>query len=228
MDDPRVIGASRELAALYEARFSDREIHDKHVLWSTLCRSFLQQYVPEDGTVVDLGAGNCEFINAIQARRKIAVDLNADTGRWAAPGVEFLQVSSSQMGSLQDASVDTVFSSNFFEHLPDKPALLATLKESHRVLRPGGRIAVLMPNIRYVGARYWDYLDHYLPLTHLSLVEALQVSGFEVDRVIPRFLPYTVKGARVPVKAWLIRLYLRFPPAWHVMGGQMFVAGHSA
>ena len=32
--------------------------------------------MPRDATVLDLAAGHCEFINNIQAGRRIAVDLN--------------------------------------------------------------------------------------------------------------------------------------------------------
>ena len=39
-------------------------------------------------------------------------------------------------------------------------------------------MVVLMPNIRYLAGRYWDYLDHHLPLTHLSLSEALELTGY--------------------------------------------------
>ena len=105
--------------------------------------------------------------------------------------------------------MDTVFTSNFFEHLPDAEALLATLAECHRVLRPGGTIVVLMPNIRNLPGAYWDYLDHHLALTQHSLAEALVLSGFTMERVVPRFLPYTVRGSRLPVAAWSVRAYLR-------------------
>ena len=105
----------------------------------------------------------------------------------------------------------------------DKDALLATLAESHRVLKSGGRLIVLMPNIRYLPGRYWDFLDHHLPLTHVSLVEALGLTGFRPEKVIPRFLPYTVKDARVSIPTAAIALYLRFPPAWRILGKQMLV-----
>jgi SAM-dependent methyltransferase len=218
-----VIDAPVQLSELYRGRFSDKELRDKLVLWSTLCAEVFQQYVPVDGTVVDLGAGNCEFTNAIRARRRIAVDLNPETGLFAADGVEFVQASATEMAEIDDGSVDTVFTSNFFEHLPTKTALMETMAESRRKLVEGGRLVVLMPNIRYVGGRYWDYLDHYLPLTHLSLSEGLELSGFVVERVIPRFLPYTVRESRLPVRAGLIKLYLRCRPAWRLMGGQMLV-----
>ena len=55
-----------------------------------------------------------------------------------------------------------------------------------------------MPHIRYLAGRCWDYRDHHLPLSHLSLSEALNMSRFAVDEVVPRFLPYTVKDRRIP------------------------------
>lgn len=131
---------------------------------------------------------------------------------------------SDDMSDVESGSVDVVFTSNFFEHLADKRALMRTLAECHRVLGPGGRLLVLMPNLRYVGSRYWDYFDHHLPLTHVSLAEGLRLAGFEPEEIIPRFLPYTVKDSRLPVRTSLVRLYLRLRPAWRILGRQMFVA----
>lgn len=214
-----------DLSRIYRHRFDAGELQAKDVLWSTLCADYFQQYVQPTDVVLDLGAGSCEFINNIAAGRKVAVDLNPDTGSHLRDG-QFLQTASDDLSALGDQSVDVVFSSNFFEHLLDKKSLMTTLAEVRRVLRPGGRLIVLMPNARYLGGRYWDYLDHHIPLTHLSLVEALELSGLEVDRVVPRFLPYTVKGSRLPIRPTLIRLYLRLPIVWPFVGRQMLVVGH--
>ncbi|GIF49558.1 methyltransferase family protein [Asanoa ferruginea] len=211
-----------ELAKLYDDRFDAVELESKRVLWEALCRGFFDRYVGPDDTVVDLAAGTCEFSNAIRAKRKIAVDLNPDTPKFAVDA-DVVVAPSDDMPQIGDGSVDVVFTSNFFEHLPDKRALLRTLGETRRILRPGGRLLVLMPNLRFVGQRYWDYFDHHLPLTHVSLVEGLRLAGFEVDEVIPRFLPYTVKDSPVPVRPAFVRAYLRLRPAWRVLGRQMFV-----
>ena len=212
-----------ELTNLYRQRFSERDLQTKRDIWRVLAERVFQQYLPADGTVVDLGAGNCELVNSLVAGRRVAVDLNPDTGSFASPGVEVLLTSSEDLSNLDDASVDAVFTSNFFEHLPDKDALLRTLVEAHRILRPAGRIVVLMPNIRYLPGRYWDYFDHHLPLTHLSLSEGLQLAGFGVQRVIPRFLPYTVKDSPVRIAPIVVRAYLALPIIWPIFGRQMLV-----
>lgn len=217
-----------ELEALYEQRFDAREMQAKQDLWQVLCKDFLQKKIGDVDTVLDLGAGSCEFINNITAKRRIAVDLSPALTTFAGAGVECFVTRADQIDGVDDASVDVVFSSNFFEHLPSKPVLLATLKEAKRVLRPGGRLIVLMPNLRYLTGRYWDYFDHHLPLTHLSLAEGLELSGFTVEESIPRFLPYTVKDARMKVRKSFVRAYLRCPPAWRIFGRQMFLVGRSA
>lgn len=213
------------LESIYGHRFDERDLANKRVLWEALVQGFFQRYVPKDGTVVDLGAGNCEFINAVDAGRRIAVDLNPSTSQFAADGVDVFVTKSDAMDQLDDQSVATVFTSNFFEHLPTKQALMDTLAECHRIIKPGGLIVVLMPNIRYLPGRFWDYLDHHLPLTHLSVSEALELSGYEVIERVPRFLPYTVKDAKFSVRPYMIRAYLRLPMVWPVLGRQMLVVG---
>ncbi len=215
--------SGEELARLYQDRFDADELDDKRELWQALYDGFLHQYVQASDTVLDLGAGSCEFINACHASDKIAVDLNPETKRYARDA-RVIVTSSDHMPGVGDGTVDVVFTSNFFEHLPDKRALLDTLSECHRILRPYGRLLVLMPNLRYVGGRYWDYFDHHLPITHASLVEGLRMAGFRAERVIPRFLPYTVKDSPVRIRRGMVLAYLRCRPAWRLFGGQMFVA----
>ena len=217
--------AESDLAAMYRNRFDHGDLEAKRTLWGVLVRERFQRYVPSEGTVVDLGAGSCEFVNVVRARRRVAVDLNPDTVQHAESGVEVLTTPSDDLSALSDGSVDTVFTSNFFEHLPTKDVLVATLLECRRVTRTGGLLVVPMPNIRYLPGRYWDYFDHHLPLTHLSLAEALELAGYDVVESVPRFLPYTVKNSRLPVRASLVRAYLRVPPAWRLLGRQMLVVG---
>jgi hypothetical protein len=54
--------------------------------------------------------------------------------------------------------------------------------QARRCLRPGGRIIALGPNIRYLPGKYWDFYDHYLALTELSLGEVMAETGFTLNQ----------------------------------------------
>lgn len=210
------------LAELYENRFDGEERVSKQAIWQVLCKHFFQKYISPDDTVIDLGAGYCEFINNIDCRRPIAVDLNPDLRHFAAPYVELVFTPSTDLQGIEDNSANVVFASNFFEHLPTKDDFLQTLREAHRVLRPGGRLLILQPNIRVLGGQYWDFLDHHIPLTDRTLVEALTLLDFEVQEVRARFLPYTTKSS-LPQHPLLVRLYLMVPFVHRFLGGQAWV-----
>jgi SAM-dependent methyltransferase len=212
------------LNKLYRSRFNPEEIKKKNRLWKVLCREFFQKYIPENASVLDIGAGYCEFINNIKAGTKYAVDLNPDTIRFAGSDVKVVICRADQLDFLADGSVDVVFMSNFLEHLDTKNEVLVILKEAHRALKPGGRILVLLPNIRYVYKKYWDYFDHKLPLSDKSLAEALEITDFKIIKSYSRFLPYSTKS-RLPWNELLIKIYLKIPLAWYIMGAQAFIVG---
>ncbi|HEX3870019.1 MAG TPA: methyltransferase domain-containing protein [Pirellulales bacterium] len=212
-----------ELDRLYAARFHDDERESKARLWRVICQEFFARYVPADACVVDLGAGYCDFVNNISARRRIAVDLNPDTARFAAPGVEVHKLPLEHLSEAVDhETVDLAFASNVFEHLRGPDALLKVLANVRVALRPGGRIMIMQPNVRLVNGAFWDFFDHTLPLSERGMTEALEVAGFRVVECRARFLPYTTKS-RLPQWAFLVRLYLRFRPAQYLLGKQMLL-----
>ena len=215
-----------ELDAIYRARFGSKAAA-RVSMWDTLVTSYFQRFVGPTDTVLDLGAGYCEFINAVRCGTKIAVDLNPATKAQAGADVTVHQSPSTDLPAELTNSVDVAWVSNFFEHLDSADELLATLRELHRVMRPGGRLLVLQPNIKLTGPAYWDFVDHSLALTDKSLAEALSLTGFTVERMKVRFLPYTTES-RLPVSATLIRWYLRFPPAQYLLGKQTFVVARAS
>jgi SAM-dependent methyltransferase len=225
MGDSRADGSGCDaagLARLYRSRFSPTDITRKQRVWAILCNRFFARFVNSNDRVLDIAAGYCEFINNIQCAEKYAYDANPDTAHFAAPGVRFVPGDCRDMSRLPAMHFDVVFVSNFFEHLETKRDMDLVLQQIRERLRPGGRLLVLQPNIRYLGPRYWDFYDHHTPLTHLSLSEALVKNGFEIEHVIPKFLPYTFKS-RLPTAEWMVRLYLRSPLAQGLLGKQMFV-----
>jgi len=220
----RSIKEPRELQSIYENRFEPARLAYRTRLWQTLISAYFQKWIPIDGTVIDLGCGYGEFINHVVCRRRLAMDLNPKSREHLRPEVELIAQDCSTPWPLPDASLDLVFTSNFFEHLPDKLALRSTLLEAARCLRPGGRLIAMGPNIKYVNGAYWDFWDHFLCLTESSLGEAMVNNGYRLRLVVPRFLPYTtINQPSYPMA--FVRAYLRLPLAWRIFGRQFLVIG---
>ena len=210
-----------ELARIYETRFAPVQSYRRRI-WQVLVAEFFQSLVPDTGAVFDLGCGYGEFINSIKARLKYAMDLNPNSKQHLQTDIRFIHQDCSARWPLPEAELDVIFTSNFFEHLPDKETLGRTLEEAFRCLKPGGKLIALGPNIACVGGRYWDFWDHYLPLTEASLSEGLTARGFQIEICHPRFLPYTmVGGPQYP--PWMLVLYLRFPLLWKMAGKQFLI-----
>lgn len=220
MSTPDPAPESEGLRKLYAHRFDDEKAQ-RDALWRTLCRHWFQRWVPADSAVLDVAAGGCEFINNIVARRRIAIDLNPAVIEHAEAGVEAHVARSTDLHMLSDQTLDRAFVSNFFEHIT-RDDILATLGEIRRVLRPDGKVLILQPNIRYCARDYWMFFDHITPVDDRALVEAFAATGFRVELNVPRFLPYTTKS-RLPSGPALVRLYLRSPWAWRVLGAQAFM-----
>ena len=213
---------SAELRAIYQRRFAGKGEY-RNRIWRVLVESYFAQWLSIESVVLDLGCGHCEFINNVRCGRRFAMDLNPDSIERAAAGVEVLTQSCSDRWPVADDSLDVVFTSNFFEHLPTKGDLRATLIEARRCLRAGGRIIALGPNIRYLPGAYWDFYDHYLPLTERSLAEVMAETGFTLEQQIARFLPYTMSSPGSSPPTWLLRLYLRLKFVWPFFGKQFLV-----
>ncbi len=213
---------SNELSDLYKIRFTQNELPRKNAIWQVICRDFLQRFIKTSDTVVDVACGYGEFLNYISANKKIAVDLNADALKFLDADIEFHQCKATDLGLVIIENADVIFTSNFLEHLPDKKTLDVFLDQVMTALKPGGKYLILGPNLRYLPGQYWDFYDHHLGLTHLSLSEALQLKGFNVQICIDRFLPFTTQGT-LPTHPWLVWAYLKMPFVWKFFGKQFFI-----
>jgi len=212
-----------DLKRMYEARFAGRFVYRDKV-WQALIEHYFSRFVPSDAVVLDLGAGFGEFINNVSCKKKYAMDLNPDTRQSVAPDVEVFTQDCSEPWPLPDGSLDVLFTSNFFEHLPTKELLARTIREARRCLKPGGRLIAMGPNIKYVPGAYWDFWDHYLPLTELSLAEGLTQEGFVIEERLDKFMPFTMAdGPQYPI--FFVSAYLKLPLAWRIFGKQFLVVG---
>lgn len=207
---------------LYDVRFSDDDRNRKASVWQALVARFFQPWVSTDGVVLDLGCGFGEFSNNIRAARRIAVDVSGEAASHLDPDIEFRAGDISDLGWIEDATVDAVFTSNVLEHLQDRDHVVGAIREARRVLKPGGVFIAMGPNIRFLPGTYWDFWDHVVPISDRSITELLGTLGFEIVTLIPRFLPYTTKG-KLPVSGVLVSIYLKLRILWPLFGRQFLV-----
>jgi SAM-dependent methyltransferase len=211
-----------KLESLYRNRFEQNAGH-RRAVWRVLVADFFADFIAPDSTVLDLGCGYGEFINAVQAATRLAMDLNPAVKGALAENIQlFLQNSAEPWRDIRDDSIDVVFTSNFLEHLPDKVAVAKTLSEVKRCLKPGGRFLAMGPNAKYLGGLYWDFWDHQIPLTENSLAEGLCALEFSIEKCVGRFLPYTMSSGRHYPLA-LLRIYLAMPFLWRIFGRQFLI-----
>lgn len=207
-------------------RHSDRyfETHFLHLperdrLWQPVVAYLQERFIPEESTVLDLGAGYCNFINHVRARERHALDHSEIVTQYAAPGVITHVQECTDLAGIPDGKFDVVFTSNLLEHL-DRDEAGRTISEVRRVLKSGGTFVIIQPNFAFAYRRYFDDYTHRQIFTHVSLSTLLESFYFEIIAVEPKFLPLTIRE-RLPRVPFFVKLYLRSP--WRPFAGQMLV-----
>ena len=145
-----------------------------------------------------------EFINHIDVRQKYAIDLNPSAHSHLGKDITYELTPADELGFIPDNTLDRVFTSNFLEHLPSKAASQRSAQGSAACSQAWRKFIILGPNVRYLYDKYWDFYDHFIPLSHVSLAEGLSLNGFAVEEVI-------------------VRLYLALPWVWRFLGKQFLV-----
>jgi SAM-dependent methyltransferase len=217
---------TRLLPELYDSRFDEREVSAKDAVWREIV-GYLQRYIDPSTPVLDIACDRGHFIRWVAASERWASDIRDVEGQLP-DDVHFIKGSGLHLaGMLPTGSFGTVFMSNYLEHLDGPEAVVEQLRVVRALLRPEGKVIILQPNIRLVGPRYWDFIDHRMAITDRSLLEAAELAGLRAERLVTRFLPYSTKG-RLPTHPLLVRAYLRVPPVWLLLGRQsLFVGGRA-
>lgn len=207
---------------LYSYRFRDIDQGARASVWQEIA-PHVHEMLGRPKVMLDPAAGRGEFISAVPARERWAVDMAAHHEADYGGGTNVLTAEIME-AELPSAHFDGIFVSNFLEHLPSQEAISAFLERMLEVAEPGGRIAVMGPNYRYCSREYWDFADHIIALTHRAVAEHLYTAGFHLERTLPRYLPYSFTGILPPSRR-LTGAYLRAPLAWRILGKQFLVIG---
>jgi len=196
-------------------------------VWKAICK-YLQKYINDDSSIVDIGAGYCDFINNINAKFKYAVDVNKNSEKYCNQDVKFYSsvnnlqnalVSSFSISLESNNRIDVVFISNLLEHLNDTECS-ELLKSINSILKEQGKLIIIQPNYYYSYKNYWDDYTHIKAYSHTSLCDLLIANDFKIERCEKRFLPFTMKSL-FPKTYFLTRLYLALP--FHPFAKQMLV-----
>jgi ubiquinone/menaquinone biosynthesis C-methylase UbiE len=150
--------------------------------WKSVAEALLKLMPPM--MIADLGAGEGAFslLLAQRAKQVIAVDTSAkmvEFGRQQAKrqGVKNVDYRLGDMEEvpIEDGSVDLAFFSQSLHHALHPERAVA---EAWRILKPGGRIAVLdLAKHRFEEAREL-YADEWLGFSEVELETAMQKAGF--------------------------------------------------
>ncbi|MCU1279366.1 MAG: Methyltransferase type 11 [bacterium] len=187
-------------------------------VWREIVR-YVKKDAPGAETVLELGAGYCDFINQFPAPRRLAFDLNPEMKAYAEKGVDLRIEDCTNLPGVEPQTVDFVFASNFLEHFAADEAdvLLSSIA---RVLRRGGRIALLQPNYLRCADRYFDDPTHKTIFDHRNVAGILERHGFRIVKLEPGLLPFSMNN-RAPKWPLLVRLYLMSPV--RPLAAQMYV-----
>ncbi|TMD75391.1 MAG: class I SAM-dependent methyltransferase, partial [Chloroflexi bacterium] len=151
------------LKEVYEQRFDEADQARKEAIWRELGR-YLQRYIAPSARVVDIACDLGYFIRNIRAGERWATDIR-DVGATLPPDVRFIRASGLDLAEvLPNNNFDLAFFSNYLEHLPSNEAVLEQLRVTFALLKAGGRVLILQPNIRLIGGAYWDFIDHQTAL----------------------------------------------------------------
>lgn len=100
---------------------------------------------------------------------------------------------------------DIVFAKSVLEHI-HKPENF--LRECNRVLKPGGRIIIMVPDWQSCMYIYFDDFSHVQPYTKTALKDVLEIFGFEgVDSEIFYQLPCVWKHPAVKAICKTLQLF---------------------
>ncbi|MEM2169786.1 MAG: class I SAM-dependent methyltransferase, partial [Candidatus Bathyarchaeia archaeon] len=139
------------------------------------------------GRLIDIGCGNGQFLALMRdlGWEVLGVEPDVEAARVAEDtfGIKVIP-STLEEASLPDASADVITMNHVIEHVHDPITLL---KECRRVLRPGGMLVVVTPNLNSFGRRlwgkawlHWDPPRHYFIFSAKSLLDCARRTGLQV------------------------------------------------
>lgn len=151
------------------------------------------EHVPPGSVLLDVGCGSGTHSAACAGRAAVIdafdySDRNLAVAREVCRGagnIRLLKMDAQVRWALPDARYDVVLLLDILEHLVERGDVLA---ECRRVLKPGGRILLSVPNVatswkrrlKNAGIFHYTDRDHKIEYTEASLREELERAGLQI------------------------------------------------
>jgi SAM-dependent methyltransferase len=150
--------------------------------------SLIKRLIPEGGTIVEVGASSGEFLYLLKGRGYQVVGVELSSSAVAAGKARYdidLYKGTLHDAPIEKESVDAVVLYHVLEHIPDPASFLA---DAFRVLEPGGRIIIEVPDPVSIDAQIsprlmrsvLDFPHHLFSFTPYCLRMFLTHAGFQV------------------------------------------------
>lgn len=122
---------------------------------------------------------------------------------------------------LGEGICDTIVCLNVLEHIDDH---LGALRRILRLLTPGGRVVLLVPQYPWLYGSYDEHVEHYRRYTRRSLADVLAQAGFERPRFknfnclsIPGWWLNSCVLRRKEMDRWQLKLYDMTVPVMRIV-----------
>ena len=172
-------------AHTYEVMATVQRRHWWHLAKRRLVQQALDDLSSRCGRSLDVGCGAGGLVTELADRFSVAIGTDVEPLALRLAGVDYvppgvvLLAAAAERLPFASGSFDAVTSCDVIEHLDDD---VGALREFHRVLRPGGVLAVAVP------AYQWAWSDHDVSLGHRrrytvrSLTASAESAGFHVEQ----------------------------------------------
>lgn len=144
------------------------------------------------GTVLDVGGGDGRRYR--ESLRNAATYQSLDLNEALHPDI----IGSAENIPLSANSIDSILCTQVLEHVPYPERVLA---EIHRVLKPGGKALITVPQLNELHEEPHDYFRY----TCFGLKRMLHDAGFQVTALEQRGSYYTCM-AQLRIRRWIDRL----------------------
>jgi SAM-dependent methyltransferase len=160
----------------YQASFPKAEFYRRYQV-----DLYFRPHVTPADTVLDFGCNDGLFLSCLPVAKRIGIEVNpAARARCVSRDIELHE----DISTVPSEAVDVAISNHCLEHTL---APFETIRQIHRVLKPGGKLVLVLPfdDWRNAVHRNWrpnDRDNHLFTWSPMNIGNLLTEAGFEVER----------------------------------------------